>query len=70
MISAIVFPVVLMFGFGAIDYGIMSKSVQDLKQAASAASLAAVNEGLIAYNANEDVDLEELMKTTNGPACL
>lgn len=65
MISAVAFPVVLMFGFGAVDYGIMSKSVQDLKQAASAAALAAVNEAQIAYNAREeDVDLELLMKET------
>lgn len=64
MISAIVFPVVLMFGIGAVDYGIMSKSVQDLKQAASAAALAAVNEAQIAYTAQEDVDIEELMQET------
>lgn len=64
MISAIAFPVVLMFGIGAVDYGIMSKSVQDLKQAASAAALAAVNEAQIAYTAREDVDLEELMQET------
>lgn len=64
MISAIAFPVVLMFGIGAVDYGIMSKSVQDLKQAASAAALAAVNEAQIAFTAQEDVDIEELMEET------
>jgi Flp pilus assembly protein TadG len=64
MISAIAFPVVLMFGIGAVDYSIMSKSVQDLKQAASAAALAAVNEAQIAFAAKEDVDFEELMEET------
>lgn len=64
MIGAIAFPVVLMFGLGAVDYGIMSKSVQDLKQAASAAALAAVNEAQIAFTAQEDVDIEELMRDT------
>lgn len=64
MISAIAFPTVLMFGLGAVDYGIMSKSVQDLKQAASAAALAAVNEAQIAFTAQDDVDIEELMRDT------
>lgn len=64
IISAVAFPVVLMFGIGAVDYGIMSKSVQDMKQAASAAALAAVNEAQIAYTDREDVDIEALMQET------
>lgn len=64
MVSAIAFPVILMFGVGAVDYGIMTKSVQDLKQAASAAALAAVNEAQIAFTAQEDVNIEELMEET------
>ena len=62
--AALSLPVVLMIGFGAIDYGKMVQSDQELKSAAAAAALAAVNEAQIAFEANENVDLAELMEDT------
>ncbi len=64
MITAICLPLVLMIGFGSIDYGLVVQSDQKIRAAASAAALAAVNEAHIAYSAQEDVDLEELVETT------
>ncbi len=62
--AAMSLPVVLMIGFGAMDYGIMVQSDQELKSAAAAASLAAVNEAQIAYTNEEGEDLKELMEQT------
>lgn len=57
-------PVVLLISFGAMDYGKMVQSDQELKAAAGAAALAAVNEAQIAFKNNENVDLAEVMRDT------
>lgn len=64
IVSAFALPAVTMISFGAYDYGNVVQSTQELKAAASAAALAAVNEAHIAYTAREDVDLEKLVKDT------
>lgn len=62
--SALALPVVLLMGMSALDYGLVVQSDQDLKAAAAAAALAAVNEAHIAFLNDETVDLEELMQET------
>lgn len=64
IISAFALPIVTMISFGAYDYGNVVQSTQELKAAANAAALAAINEAHIAYTAREDVDLEKLVKDT------
>ncbi len=64
IVAATTLPVVLAIGFGAIDYGNVIKTDQELKAAAAAAALAAVNEAQMAYSARENVDLTELIEDT------
>lgn len=63
IIAGISMPVVLLMAFGAVDYSMYASTKQELKAAANAATLAAVNDAQIAYVAREDVDLAALIKT-------
>ena len=63
-LSAIVLPLML-FGVGAsVDYGLAVHANQKLKAAAEAAVLGAVSEAQQAFISQENVDLNELIKST------
>lgn len=64
IITAIALPSVIMFSFGAIDYGIAVQAQQELNAAATAAALAGVNEAHMAFTSRENVNLEELVEVT------
>ena len=61
--TALALPVSLLAVFGALDYGMYVTSKQELKTAASVAALAAINDAHIAYNAKENVNLEDLVRS-------
>ncbi|MDZ7603789.1 MAG: TadE/TadG family type IV pilus assembly protein, partial [Hoeflea sp.] len=64
ILTALVLPLA-MFGTGAaIDYGLAVQTHQKLKSAADSAVLGAVSEAQMAYIAQENVDLELLIKAS------
>ena len=62
LMFGLVLMVFLAVAGGAIDYGVSSRLNQDLEAAASAAVLAAANEGRVAF-LNGDVETEEELKS-------
>lgn len=64
MITALTTPVMILAAGFSLDYGLAINADKELKAAADAAALGALNEARVAYLNEENVDLKELVEKT------